>query len=91
MPKRFLMWVSFVLIVLAVALVSAYALLLPGLSQARTEPPAVEIAIATWLLHQSVPGAAKWGRDWLLPAKWVRERASLGNPGQGRPKAHAIS
>jgi hypothetical protein len=36
-----------------------YALLIPGLSQARSEPPAVEVAIATWLLHQSVPNAAK--------------------------------
>ena len=59
MPKRFLVLLSFVLIVAAAALAGAYALLLPGLSRARTEPPTVEVAIATWLLHQSVPTAAK--------------------------------
>jgi predicted CXXCH cytochrome family protein len=56
---RLLFWASFLVIVVAIALASLYALFVPGLSQARTEPPAVEVAIATWLLHQSVPGAAK--------------------------------
>jgi predicted CXXCH cytochrome family protein len=59
MRKRLLFWASFVVIVVAVTLASLYALLVPGLSQARSEPPAVEIAIATWLLHQSVPASAK--------------------------------
>ena len=36
-----------------------YALLLPGLSVARNEPTALEVQIATWLLHASVPTAAK--------------------------------
>ena len=45
-----------VLIVLAWA---AYALILPGLSIARQEPSAVEVQVATWLLRQSVPRAAK--------------------------------
>ena len=30
---------------------------LPGLSSARTEAPAAEVKIATWLLHESVPRA----------------------------------
>jgi hypothetical protein len=55
MPKRLLFWASFVVMVVAVSLASLYALLVPGLSQARSEPPAVEVVIATWLLHQSVP------------------------------------
>ena len=59
MRKRLLFWASFVLIVVAITLASMYALLVPGLSQARSEPPAVEIAIATWLLHQSVPAVSK--------------------------------
>src|SRR6185312_15852806 len=34
-------------------------LLLPGLSVAREEPTGLEVEIATWLLHASVPEAAK--------------------------------
>ena len=59
MPKRLLFWALSAVIVVAITLASLYALFVPGLSQARSEPPAVEVAIATWLLHQSVPGAAK--------------------------------
>jgi predicted CXXCH cytochrome family protein len=40
-----------------------YQWLVPGLSSARTEPPALETAIATWLLHQSVPESAKLRRS----------------------------
>jgi hypothetical protein len=36
-----------------------YVWAIPGLSSARPEPPAFEAAIATWLLHQSVPEEAK--------------------------------
>ena len=36
-----------------------YERIVPGLSSARTEPSSAETAIATWLLHQSVPEAAK--------------------------------
>jgi predicted CXXCH cytochrome family protein len=32
-----------------------FRLALPGLSSARPEPPAAEVIIATWLLHNSVP------------------------------------
>jgi predicted CXXCH cytochrome family protein len=48
--------VVFVMIVVAGAL---YEWLVPGLSSARTVPPKLEIAIATWLLHQSVPAQAQ--------------------------------
>jgi predicted CXXCH cytochrome family protein len=47
------------LVAVAAAAGALYAWLVPGLSSARTEPPATETAIATWLLHQSVPNAAK--------------------------------
>ena len=36
-----------------------YQLLLPGLSIARGEPSQFEVEVATWLLHASVPAAAK--------------------------------
>jgi predicted CXXCH cytochrome family protein len=44
--------VAFVMIVVAGAL---YEWIVPGLSSARTVPPKLEVAIATWLLHQSIP------------------------------------
>ena len=45
-----------VILVLAVA---AYFWLLPGLSIARKDPPAIETSVATWLLHHSVPASDK--------------------------------
>jgi predicted CXXCH cytochrome family protein len=33
--------------------------ILPGLSVARRPPPRVEVGVATWLLHNSVPAAAR--------------------------------
>ena len=48
--------VVFALIVVTGAL---YEWIVPGLSSARAVPPKLEIAIATWLLHQSVPAAAR--------------------------------
>ena len=36
---------------------------LPGLSSARPEPPQAEIAVATWLLHHSVPVADQQRRN----------------------------
>ena len=47
------------LAVVALCAVIGYMLVLPGLSVARKEPPAVEVSVATWLLHHSVPAAAK--------------------------------
>lgn len=46
-------------VVLAGAAALAYRSVLPGLSSARREPPAAEITIATWLLRESVPKAAR--------------------------------
>ena len=43
-------------VVVALAVVFAA---LPGLSVARKDPPAVEVGVATWLLHHSVPASAK--------------------------------
>ena len=43
------------MIVLAGAL---YEWIVPGLSSARTLPPKLGIAIATWLLHRSVPAVS---------------------------------
>ena len=43
-------------VVVAVAVVFAA---LPGLSVARRDPPQAEVAVATWLLHHSVPASAK--------------------------------
>jgi predicted CXXCH cytochrome family protein len=38
---------------------SLYVFVLPGLSIARQEPPAIETAVATWLLRHSVPAEIK--------------------------------
>ena len=37
----------------------AYFWVLPGLSIARNDPPALETSVATWLLHHSVPASDK--------------------------------
>ena len=51
--------IAFALIALVVVVAGAgvflYRSVVPGLSSARREPPAVEVAIATWLLRASVP------------------------------------
>jgi predicted CXXCH cytochrome family protein len=59
MKKRYIAWASVTIVALAIVLGALYALLLPGLSSARIESPAAETVVATWLLHQSVPAAAK--------------------------------
>jgi predicted CXXCH cytochrome family protein len=46
-------------VVLILLVWAGYALILPGLSIARREPSAAEVQVATWLLHHSVPRAAK--------------------------------
>jgi hypothetical protein len=38
---------------------SFYGLMLPGLSVADRDPSLMEVQIATWLLHQSVPEAER--------------------------------
>jgi hypothetical protein len=54
--KRYLIATFIVLVLLAAGGV-AYRAFVPGLSSARSEPPQFEVAIATWLLHHSVPEA----------------------------------
>jgi predicted CXXCH cytochrome family protein len=48
------------LVVVVLALAGfLYAMIVPGLSSARREPSALEAQVATWLLNQSVPAAAR--------------------------------
>ena len=46
-----------------------YLVVVPGLSVARQEPPQLEVMLATWLLRQSVPEAARTRRQsaWRNP------------------------
>jgi predicted CXXCH cytochrome family protein len=46
---------GFILLVIVAVAATFYWLVLPGLSSAASEPPGIEVAVATWLLHQSVP------------------------------------
>ena len=55
MRRKILIWCAFVFVAAAAILGIFYAKVVPGLSSARTEPPAAETILATWLLHQSVP------------------------------------
>ena len=59
MRRKFLIWCAVMMVTIAAILGVLYAILVPGLSSARNEPPTAETIIATWLLHQSVPDAAK--------------------------------
>src|ERR1700739_3374868 len=59
MRKKFLIWCSLIVVAGAAIFGVLSARAVPGLSSARTEPPAAETVIATWLLHQSVPDTAK--------------------------------
>jgi mono/diheme cytochrome c family protein len=52
--SRYFILASIVLASLVVVGV-AYRTFVPGLSSARSEPPGLEVAVATWLLHHSVP------------------------------------
>ena len=54
-----LAWACLVVVVAILGSSAFYLLLVPGLSSARTEAPKAEVAIATWLLHQSVPSEIK--------------------------------
>ena len=56
--KRRFIWAISVAFVLAIAAL-LYQFVLPGLSVARNEPPRIEVMLATWLLRQSVPEAAR--------------------------------
>ncbi len=63
--KSRLLWVGAAIGLVVIALLGAalFVKALPGLSSARGEPPAAEVTIATWLLHHSVPSAAKSMRN----------------------------
>jgi predicted CXXCH cytochrome family protein len=63
MRRKILIWCSFVVVAIAAILGSLYVRVIPGLSSARTEPPAAETVLATWLLHQSVPDVFKTSRN----------------------------
>jgi predicted CXXCH cytochrome family protein len=53
--RRVVMALIAVLAGVALASVLIYRSVIPGLSSARSEPPAIETAVATWLLRASVP------------------------------------
>jgi len=55
MTRRFCLIVLFAVVTSVIGAGALYQWLVPGLSSARTEQGAVEAAIATWLLHASVP------------------------------------
>ncbi|MGC1560203.1 MAG: c-type cytochrome, partial [Bradyrhizobium sp.] len=57
--KKALIWVALFLVAIPALAGSLYLLVVPGLSSARREPPAVEVSVATWLLHRSVPDEAR--------------------------------
>jgi mono/diheme cytochrome c family protein len=52
--------IALIVVLAGVALAAGvWGSLLPSLSSARNEPSAAEVLIATWLLQESVPAAAK--------------------------------
>jgi len=53
--KKFFIWCFLMVAAMAAILGFLYTKVVPGLSSARTEPPAAETILATWLLHRSVP------------------------------------
>ena len=59
MNRRRLAAIVAAIVVLAGVAALIYRSVLPGLSSARREPPAAEVTIATWLLRESVPEAAR--------------------------------
>src|SRR5271155_233385 len=57
MPRKFAIGLLAVVVVLAIGGGLLFRNALAGLSSARPAPPAIEIAVATWLLLHSVPAA----------------------------------
>src|ERR1700735_5498517 len=55
--------IALIVVVVVFGVAALFKFALPGLSSARPEPPKTEIAVATWLLHHSVPAAAAERRD----------------------------
>ena len=59
MSRKNSLFASLIVFAMLVLVDAFYERIIPGLSSARTEQSRVETTIATWLLHQSVPQAAK--------------------------------
>jgi hypothetical protein len=61
MLRRHRIAIALIVVVAGIGLASAliWRSVIPGLSSARREPPATEVSIATWLLHESVPASAR--------------------------------
>ena len=59
MRRRGVAILSIFVIAVSVASTLAWRSALPGLWSARGEPPPLEVALATWLLHRSVPEQAR--------------------------------
>ena len=61
MLRRHRIAIALIVVLAGVALAAAAAWrsIIPGLSSARREPPAAEVSIANWLLHESVPAEAR--------------------------------
>jgi predicted CXXCH cytochrome family protein len=59
MSRRFLIVSVVVAVAVVVGVGALYQWLVPGLSSARIEQGPLETRVATWLLHRSVPAAAK--------------------------------
>jgi predicted CXXCH cytochrome family protein len=57
--RRVAIIISVMMVALLATTVTLYQFFIPGLSVARAEPSALEVQIATWLLHVSVPASAK--------------------------------
>jgi predicted CXXCH cytochrome family protein len=57
--KRSLVVSAAILLIVLVSGALSYTQVLPGLSVARNEPPAMEVSIAQWLLRNSVPEEAR--------------------------------
>lgn len=59
MPRKALLIEIVIVFVTMIVAGALYERIVPGLSSARTQPSQVEAAIATWLLHHSVPEAVQ--------------------------------
>jgi mono/diheme cytochrome c family protein len=57
--RRYIAFVLVVLVVIALAGAAVWRSVVPGLSSARGDPPAIEVSVATLLLRASVPAEDK--------------------------------
>src|SRR5579875_2483841 len=61
--QRIARWLLPLLVVVGAVLGLVRHYVLPGLSSARTNPSAIEVVTATWLLRHAVPEAARERRN----------------------------